>query len=160
MVLHLRVDERLAHGQVCAVWVKFLGASHLIIANDEVANDATQKQLMSLGIPNTVKYLFATVDRAIEIMNDPKAASLRIFPVVKTPADALKVLNGVEGINDVIFGTFGVQTPLDKATLTKPAKGVILDAVNVPIVKQIREKIKKDIFYQDLPTANAHKFIL
>ena len=157
MILQLRIDERLVYKQVCAAWLEFLKASHLLIANDYVESNENQKTLMSLTIPRNVKHLFTTVDRAIEIMNDPKAASLKIFPIVKTPADALKILNSVEGINDVVFGKFGSQTPLDKSTLVKPCQGVAFDAENVALVKQIKEKIKKDIFFQDVPSAEAFK---
>ena len=160
MVLHLRIDERLAHGQVCAVWVKYLNATHLLIANDEVANDSFKKQMMGIGIPNTVKHLFATVDKAVEILNDPKAAPLRIFPVVKSPADAVKILDGVEGINDVIFGSFGTITELDKTTLRNPCTGVVLDEENTALVKGITEKLKKDVFYQHIPTAVPEKLNL
>jgi PTS system mannose-specific IIB component len=157
MVFHLRVDERLAHGQVCAIWVKFLGATHLLIANDAVANDPFQKQMMSIGIPNTVKHLFCTIDKAIEIMNDPKAAPLKILPVVKCPADAVKILNNVKGIDQVIFGTFGMITPLDKATARRPCPEIMMDDENFALLKEIREKTKKEVFYHHIPDAKPVK---
>ncbi len=160
MVLHLRIDERLAHGQVCAVWVKFLGATHLLIANDAVANDDFQKQMMSIGIPNTVKHLFATVDKAIDIMNDPKAASLKIFTVVKSPADAVKILDKTEGIKDVIFGTFGTMMPLDKTTARRICPDVMLDDENFALVRKIKAKIKKEVYYQNIPNMNPIKLNL
>ena len=160
MVVHLRVDERLAHGQVCAVFVKYLNATHLLIANDAVANDADQKRIMSIGIPNTVKYLFTTVDKAIDIINDPKAAPLRIFPVVKSPADAIKIINNVGEIQDFSFGNFGMIVPIDKATSKNACPGVVLDAENIALVKEIKEKIKKEVYYLHIPTAKPVKLNL
>jgi PTS system mannose-specific IIB component len=150
MLLQLRVDERLAHGQVAVGWIKFLGATHIIIANDEVANDEFQKQVMSLGIPNDVKSIFTTVDKAIGIMNDPRSTPLKIFPIVKTPTDALKIVNSVEGINEVNFGNFGKVIKLDSATVRDICKGVAMDAENMEIVKEIQRKVK-EVYNQKAP---------
>ena len=156
MILHLRVDERLAHGQVCLSWLKFLSATHLLVINDEVAADNFQKQVMSLGIPNDVKSLFATVDKGIEILNNPKSATLKIYPIVKTPADAIKVLNAVEGIKEVVFGAFGAIVPQDKVTSIKICQGMSLDAENVAFVKEIQKKVK-EVYFQETP--NYKKFL-
>ncbi|QQO08533.1 PTS sugar transporter subunit IIB [Breznakiella homolactica] len=150
MILQLRIDERLAHGQVCAGWIKFLGASHFIIANDEVANDAFQKQVMSLGIPNDVKSIFTTIDKAIGILNDPRSDPLKIFIVVKTPADTLKIVNSVNGITEVNIGNFGGIVQQDSATKKQLCKGVTMDAGNVDLVKEIKTKVK-EVYNQKAP---------
>ena len=35
MIKAFRIDERLIHGQVIATWLKTLGTTHLIVADDE-----------------------------------------------------------------------------------------------------------------------------
>lgn len=42
-VVHLRIDNRLIHGQVTVSWVNLVGANHIICTNDDVANDPIQK---------------------------------------------------------------------------------------------------------------------
>ena len=39
----LRVDDRLIHGQVAMTWTKQLAVQGIVVANDEAANDNTQK---------------------------------------------------------------------------------------------------------------------
>jgi len=39
----VRVDDRLIHGQVLVGWGRFLSADHIIVADDKVANDMTQR---------------------------------------------------------------------------------------------------------------------
>jgi len=141
MVLQLRIDERLAHGQVCAGWIKFLGATHFIVANDEVANDPFQKQVMGLGIPGDVKSIFSTVEKTIWMLNDPRSQSLKIFIVVKTPGDALKIVEGAKGIKEVNIGNFGGVVKQDASTSQQLCKGVTMDACNVDIVRKLKEKV-------------------
>ena len=159
MVLQLRIDERLAYKQVNEGWVKKLGATHLIIADNFVAGNSAQRDLMMYGIPKTVKHLFATVDKAIEIVNDPKATPLKIFLIVRTPGDAIKIMNGVEGINDVIFGKFGIMTAQDSETLQKLCPSVILDAGNIALVKDILKRTGKEIYYQDRSSSDPVKLV-
>ena len=44
-----RIDERLIHGQVGVQWVGFAGANLVLVANDEVADDPVQQNLMENG---------------------------------------------------------------------------------------------------------------
>ena len=43
-----RIDERLIHGQVGVQWVGFAGANLVLVANDEVAEDPVQQNLMEM----------------------------------------------------------------------------------------------------------------
>lgn len=46
-----RIDERLIHGQVGVQWVGFAGANLVLVANDEVAEDPVQQNLMEMYGP-------------------------------------------------------------------------------------------------------------
>lgn len=39
MIIHARVDERLIHGQVAAVWSNVVNAERLYVVNDSAWND-------------------------------------------------------------------------------------------------------------------------
>lgn len=43
MVVILRVDDRLLHGQVAFSWLNLLGPDAIVIANDEVMTNEIQK---------------------------------------------------------------------------------------------------------------------
>lgn len=66
--LWIRIDNRLIHGQVIETWLPFTGASTILVANDELAADALQQEIMGLAIPQTTDSLFVTVDRAQEAL--------------------------------------------------------------------------------------------
>ena len=39
MIKHIRIDNRLIHGQVAAAWKNNIGADAIIVCNDDVAKD-------------------------------------------------------------------------------------------------------------------------
>ena len=42
-IIHVRIDERLIHGQVATVWCNSLGASRIMVVNDEASKSDIQK---------------------------------------------------------------------------------------------------------------------
>jgi len=63
-----RVDNRLVHGQIIETWLPFTGAKMLVVANDELAGDVLQQEIMSLAIPSSVSPRFVRVDSAAEVV--------------------------------------------------------------------------------------------
>ncbi|MBG0789565.1 MAG: PTS sugar transporter subunit IIB [Desulfovibrionaceae bacterium] len=72
MVL-VRIDNRLIHGQIIETWLPYIGARRVVVANDELAHDVLQQEIMSLAIPQTVDSLFVGVDalpKAMKSLSD------------------------------------------------------------------------------------------
>ena len=99
----LRVDDRLIHGQVAMTWTKQLAVQGIVVANDEAANDNTQK----MAVPGGIKSLIKPVDEAIRILNNPKASKMRILVLTRTVKDALKVRQSVGEIGFLNVGNTG-----------------------------------------------------
>ena len=53
-----RIDERLIHGQVGVQWVGFAGANLVLVANDEVAEDLVQQNLMEMVLAEGIAVRF------------------------------------------------------------------------------------------------------
>ena len=53
-----RIDERLIHGQVGVQWVGFAGANLVLVANDEVAEDPVQQNLMEMVLAEGIAVRF------------------------------------------------------------------------------------------------------
>jgi mannose/fructose/N-acetylgalactosamine-specific phosphotransferase system component IIB len=53
-----RVDNRLVHGQVIEAWLPYTGAKHLIVANDDLAQNMFCQQIISLAVPQRVAIHF------------------------------------------------------------------------------------------------------
>lgn len=103
----LRVDDRLIHGQVAMTWTKQLSVQGIVVANDEAANDNTQKMELKMAVPGGIKSLIKPVDEAIRILNNPKASRIRILVLTRTVKDALKIRQSVGEIGFLNVGNTG-----------------------------------------------------
>jgi PTS system mannose-specific IIB component len=52
---HVRIDNRLLHGQVVQFWIPFLEAQRLVIADDATAADETLVSLYRMVMPKNVR---------------------------------------------------------------------------------------------------------
>jgi len=57
----VRVDNRLVHGQVVETWLPYIGASTIIVANDDVSEDVLTQEIMSLAIPQSTASSFVPI---------------------------------------------------------------------------------------------------
>lgn len=58
----VRIDNRLIHGQIIETWLPYTRAKVVVVANDELANDDLQQEIMGLAIPQSVTSLFVSID--------------------------------------------------------------------------------------------------
>ncbi len=61
MIVLVRIDDRLVHGQVIEGWMPALDAAGLLVVSDQAAADPTQKALMELALPEGVKLVLTTI---------------------------------------------------------------------------------------------------
>lgn len=92
-VVHVRIDNRLIHGQVTVTWASSLNAEHIIVCNDKVAADPIQK-IMLPAAARGVKTSVLSVADTLAYCASPEAEKERIFIIAKFPADALALLDG------------------------------------------------------------------
>lgn len=123
-VVHLRVDNRLIHGQVTVMWVSRLRADHLVVANDDVAADELQRLLLpqaARGVPTVVlpvraagAFCVAAVDR-------------RVFVVAKHPGDALRLVEAGVRVPEVNVAN---AAPPPGAAVTRLTRTVAVTAAD------------------------------
>ncbi|MGV3488772.1 MAG: PTS N-acetylgalactosamine transporter subunit IIB [Tuberibacillus sp.] len=102
-ILLTRIDNRLVHGQVGVTWVNHLGANLIVVANDEVAEDTVQQDLMEMVIPDAIGIRFFSIQTTIDVIHDAADEQL-IFLVVRTPQDVLRLVEGGVPIDKVNIG--------------------------------------------------------
>jgi mannose/fructose/N-acetylgalactosamine-specific phosphotransferase system component IIB len=92
MTLRLvRVDDRLIHGQVVAIWLRALGAKRIVIVDDKTARDEFLREILVLaappGVPVEVHDLATGTERVRELVSDPEPA----FVIMRSPVTALRM---------------------------------------------------------------------
>ena len=90
-VVNIRVDERLIHGQVATVWTHTLGATRIMVIDDNVVKDDLQKTLLKMACPVGTKLSILPVSRAAENLLANKYDGDRIFIVTKNPETLIKL---------------------------------------------------------------------
>jgi PTS system mannose-specific IIB component len=107
MIKMVRIDERLIHGQVAMIWSKELGVDRIIVVNEKVANDPILSSTLKMAAPDTVKAIILDEKKAEMLLNDSRAANLKILVVVNSPKDALFVAKNVKDVPLVNIGNYG-----------------------------------------------------
>lgn len=92
-VVHMRIDNRLIHGQVTVTWVHAVGANHMIVCNDKVAVDPIQK-LMLPQAARGVKTSVLSIKDTLEYCASLQGQAEKILVLAKFPADALALVEG------------------------------------------------------------------
>ena len=108
MIIQIRVDDRLIHGQIAVVWSKQFNTTHMVVANDKAAAKEVQQMALKMATPSGIKVLIRSVDDAIKIFNNPKSEKVKMFVLTNSVRDALKIaLNcDVQSINVANVGRF------------------------------------------------------
>ncbi|RHO19454.1 PTS sugar transporter subunit IIB [Amedibacterium intestinale] len=159
MIETFRIDERLIHGQVIATWLKTLGITHLIVANDDVAKDEKKQKILKIVLPGNVKCLIKGVDDVIRVLKDQRCESMHIMLIVGNPEDAYKIMKNVSIIPEVNLANYGSITKPQVENKLSISRMVYLDKEDVEVMKKIIS-IGKPVFTQKTPSEPKKSIIL
>lgn len=104
MIRQLRIDDRLVHGEVVTLWVSNLGADCIVIANDMYATNPMMKMTATLVKPKNVAMEILTINDAINYCNTKRETKDKVFVVCGNVQDALKLVEGCDGITEINVG--------------------------------------------------------
>jgi mannose/fructose/N-acetylgalactosamine-specific phosphotransferase system component IIB len=96
-VVHVRMDNRLIHGQILVSWNAEFQIDHIIVTNDKVAADPLQVTLLKAVAPIGAKVSVLTIEDCVAYCNSPAADNENIFIIAKYPEDGLALVE--EGLN-------------------------------------------------------------
>nr|MDE6950965.1 PTS sugar transporter subunit IIB [Lachnospiraceae bacterium] len=85
MILKIRIDDRLLHGQVAYSWKSALGYDAIVIVSDSAAKDEMRKTALKLCCPDGVKLATRTVEAGAELLKNPKLKSMKVFVIAPDP---------------------------------------------------------------------------
>jgi mannose/fructose/N-acetylgalactosamine-specific phosphotransferase system component IIB len=134
-VKHMRIDNRLIHGQVTVAWVGSIGANHLIVANDDVASDELQRILLpqaARGVRTSVLSIADTV--AACAGPDSEVGSVMIL--AKFPSDALRLLEAGVRPAEVNVGN---QAPKPGSKFTMVTRSISVTEEDAAAYRRIAE---------------------
>ena len=93
-IVHFRVDQRMIHGQVAISWSKAVNPNHIILANDAVASNALQQQILKIAAPKQVRLSMVSVEKVIGYLKRGLAPNENVFLLTQNIHDARKLFEG------------------------------------------------------------------
>lgn len=92
MIKMLRIDDRLIHGQVAVTWSKQLSVNRIVVVSDIISQDEIQISALKMAAPAGIKAFVLPIDKAVKMLNDPRAQALKILLVMNDPLEVQKLL--------------------------------------------------------------------
>ncbi len=113
----VRIDDRLIHGQVVAVWLRSIHVDRIVIVDDKTARDDFMKELMVLAAPQGVPVeVHGTVEGAQRV-TQIAATSEDAFVLMKSPVTALALREA--GVPFSVLNVGGMGAGPGRRTLYK-----------------------------------------
>lgn len=95
--VHIRVDDCLIHGQVATRWATGLKVNRIMIIDDAVAVNETEKSILRMAAPAGVNTSILQFEKALANIKNGNYAGQRVMLVVKSPVILVKMMEA--GIN-------------------------------------------------------------
>lgn len=144
-IIHIRIDDRLIHGQVANFWTNDLGATRIMVINDEIANDDIQKSVLRMAAPAGVATSIISKETAVKNITSGKYKGQKVFVVLKSPVDLLDIYKlglDIKTCNignlsnrpgtEVLKGNISVSKEEKEALLYLIDRGVEITAIMTP----------------------------
>lgn len=144
-IIHIRIDDRLIHGQVANFWTNELGATRIMVINDDIAKDDLQKSILRMAAPAGVATSIISKETAVTNILAGKYKGQRVFIVLKSPVDLLSLYKMGLDIKECNVGNLSNRpettvlkpnisvTDLEKESLLELIeKGVNITAIMTP----------------------------
>lgn len=131
-IVNVRIDERLVHAQVAAVWASTLNVTKIVVIDDGAAQDDIQQVALKMACPKNVKLSIVSAANAAEkLKNASEQPEGRIFVVMKGVKTLQKLADHGYLFNEVNVGNLSAKedgiTLKRSVTLTKEQMAIILD---------------------------------
>lgn len=123
-IVHIRIDDRLIHGQVAAYWSNVLQATRIMVINDDVANNDMQKKVLRMAAPTGIATSIITKEKAFNNISAGKYQGQRVLVIFKNPEDILELVKKGLPIKAVNVGNMGTK---DNTTAIKKSVNITED---------------------------------
>lgn len=153
MIILVRVDDRLLHGQIICAWVPFIKADSLVVASDEAAGDSLVSEIIeSCGCKGLSVHVKKVTD-AIDYITKNGSGAERVILIVGDLRDALRIYQEGFRFNSLNLGNIHHEDNGRKIT-----PSVIINSEDEKIIKKLEESgVAIDI--RDVPASSSVPYV-
>ena len=150
MIALIRLDDRLIHGQVMAVWARHLKINRILVIDDESAADAFALQLLELAMPAHIRLSVSTVADAPAALKALSTDGTRTLVLLKRVEDAM-ALHATAPLAHLNLGNLGMRDGRRLIWRT-----VALSPAELFALKQLQSS-GVDVFLQMVPSDDRQR---
>lgn len=152
MIVLVRVDDRLLHGQIALSWKSELNYDAIVIADDVASKDELRKNALKLGVPDGVRLAIRDVKEAVNVLNHEKLQKMRVLVVVSSTQNAKRLY---ELLSDrPVLNIGGIQADSGRKMFSK---AVYFNKEDIETLDSI-EKIGVEINVQEVPSTTKYQY--
>ncbi len=145
MLVLVRVDDRLLHGQIVCAWAPYLKATALVVASDEAAGDSLSGEIMKSCGYEGMKVQVESVEEASRDRGLSGAG--RVILVVADIKDAMRIYDGGVKFRSINIGNVHHE---DGGRRFSPS--VMLDGADEAMLERF-ESFGVEIEIRDVPAS-------
>ena len=108
ILVWVRVDDRLIHGQVAVGWTRAVGATRIVVADDDAAGNTMQQTLLKMAAPSGVEVSVLSVADAAQALLTDRFARDKVMLIVRGPEPLLQIVAAGVPIERVNVGNVGM----------------------------------------------------
>ena len=153
-IVHVRIDDRLIHGQVAMIWTNSLSATRIMVVDNDASNSDLIKMSLKLATPTSVSLSVLTIEKAATRILSGAYDGQRVLLVIRSPENLLKLIK--QGVM-VDCANLGNQAPKDATRALNDT--VALTETSIEACRQLR-KLDVKLTLNRLPSSETTEVIL
>ena len=135
MIVLLRIDHRLLHGQVAFSWTKSISTDCILIASDAVVQDELRMTALRVSKPNGVKLVMKNIEDSLKALNSGVTDKYKLMILCENIEDASKLAFGYDKITSI--NLVGIKNESGKRQISK---AISVNDAEVELLKKLNEK--------------------
>ena len=135
MIVLVRVDHRLLHGQVVFTWTKSISTDCILIASDAVVKDELRMTALRLSKPNGVKLVMKSIDDSIKALNAGVTDKYNLMIICEKIEDVSRLAFGYDKITSINLG--GIKNEAGKRQISK---ALSVNDEEIELLKKLNDK--------------------
>ena len=91
--VHIRIDDRLIHGQVATRWSTGLKVNRIMVIDDAVAANDAEKAIVRMAAPAGINTSILPFEKAVANIQNGNYEGQRVMLIVKSPVTLARMLD-------------------------------------------------------------------
>ncbi len=140
---HMRIDDRLIHGQIVTAWISDSKANTIMVADDKAAKDSLQQTMLKFAVPSGIKLIINSIEDAAKTLNDPLVKEA-VLLIVRNPKCAYELL--LKGVSVQSVNVGNISNSKSEIGRKKILQFIFVEPEDVEYLKKIYDMgIKLDV---------------